>query len=90
MIGPPTADVLSCLAIASLEEDAVVLGAELREVRVRRRWIGFEMEAVSSFLRRCDGDSDGRRTLEEVAPEFVRRVAESDYVTCDAAPLDSH
>src|SRR5260370_28686101 len=37
------------------EEHAVVFGAELREVGVRLRRVGFEVEAVPGFLRRSGG-----------------------------------
>lgn len=72
------------------EEDAVVFGAELREVRVCRRGIGFEVKTVSGFLRRGGGDGNRRRALEEVASEFVRRVAESGDAPSHPAPLDFH
>src|SRR2546422_5268780 len=72
------------------EEDAVAFGAELGEVGVGRRWVGFEVEAVSGFRRRGGGNSDSRRTLEEIAAELVRRVAESEHAAGDATPLDFH
>ena len=40
------------------EEDAVAFGAELGEVGVGRRWVGFEVEAVSGFRRRGGGNSN--------------------------------
>src|SRR6266852_5838277 len=85
----PAADLLSCLAMAS-EEDAVVFSAELREVGVCRRWIGFEVEAMSGFRWRRDGDSNGRQTLKKVTAEFVRGVTEANMTFCHAAPLDFH
>ena len=71
MTGPPR---ICCPAwsMASLEEDAIVFGAELREVGHDRRGIGFEVEAVSGFRRRRGGDRNRCRVLEEVTAEFER------------------
>src|SRR5439155_18824829 len=80
----------SKLDIASSKEDTVVFCTELRESSMRRRWVGFEVEAVSGFRRRGDGDGNLRGTLEEIAAEPVHRVSESEYATRDAAPLDLH
>src|SRR5256885_6946536 len=42
------------------------------------------------ILRRPGGDGDRRRTREEVAAEFVRRVAESEDAPGHAAPFNFH
>jgi len=88
-VSRPATDVLSCLAMTS-EEHAVVFRAELREIRVRSCWIRFEVEAVPGLPRRRGRDRNRRGTLEEVATELVRRIAESGHAAGDAAPLDSH
>jgi len=80
--------VLTCLARASGEEDAVLFPADLREVGFRSRWIGFEVEAVSGFRRRRGRNRNPGWTLEEVASELVRLVAESPEAPGDAAPVD--
>ena len=72
------------------EENAVVFGAELREVGVRLRRVGFKVEAVSCMLRRGGRDGNCSRALEKVAAEFVRRVAESQDAASHSAPLDFH
>lgn len=72
------------------EEHAVVLGAELREVGVCGRRVGFEVEAVPCFLGRSGGDGNRRGALEEVAAEPVRRIAESQHAPGHAAPFDCH
>jgi len=82
-------DEKSCNASEEHEEHAVVFGAELRQVR-SCRGIGFEVEAVSGILRRPGGDGDRRRTREEVAAEFVRRVAESEDTPGHDAPFNFH
>src|SRR5262245_54855923 len=74
--------------IMASEEDTILFGSKLREVGHRLRWIGFEVEAVPGFRRRGDGDRNRGRTLEEVAAELVRRVAESSEALGNAAPLD--
>src|SRR5438045_4258309 len=77
------------LSMASREEDAVMLRAELCEIGFGRRRIGHEVETVSGLPGRRDGDGNLGRTLEEVAAELISRVAESFYAARDAAPLDS-
>jgi hypothetical protein len=76
--------------LSASEELAVVLGAELREVGVRRGRVGYEMEAVSGILRRGGRDGNRCRTLEEVAAEFVHRVAEFEDASGHSAPFDFH
>src|SRR5713101_55635 len=72
------------------EENAAAFGAELREVGVRLRRVGFEVEAVPGFLRRGGRDGNRCRALEEVAAEFVRHVFESEDAPGHSAPFDFH
>ena len=88
---PPLLPMCStCLFRASREESAILLGAELREVGASRRWIRFEVEPMSGIWWRRGRDRNRRRTLEKVAAELVRRVAESSNAPGYAAPIDFH
>ena len=72
------------------EERAAVFGTKLREVGVRLRRVGFEVEAVAGILRRGGRNGNRCRALEKVAAEFVCRVLESEDASRHSAPFDFH